>query len=79
MVDYRNMLVEDLVMSQLQSEKEITDHVLLIQTVYSRKIQIAVEKNLPQIVTCRLAQLKLFHVAEKMFHARQTFKINHGR
>ena len=48
MVDDMNTPVEDLIRSQLQSED---------QAVYSHKFQITVEKDLPQAMTCRLAQL----------------------
>ena len=66
MVDFSNIPVEDLISSQLQSEEEFTDS---FQAVYSHKFQITEEKNLPQALTCRLAQLviklKLFHVVER--------------
>ena len=59
MIDRRNMAVEDLIRSQLQSEEQFTDQrsPRTFQTVYCRKFQITVEENLPQALTCRLAQL----------------------
>ena len=83
MVDRRNMPVEDLIRSQLQSEEEFTDQRFSFQTVYSRKFQITAEKNLPQTLNFDfsfgtiMTKLKIFHVIErKMYHARQTFEIN---
>ena len=55
-VDRRNMPAEDLIRSQLQSEEEFTD-----QLSSHFKLCIAVNfkslwKNLPQALTCHLAQ-----------------------
>ena len=78
----RNTLVEDFILSQLQSEEEfINQRSSNSQNVYSRKFQITVEKHLPQTLTCRLAQLGLsptsFTWLEKNMHnAKQTFEIN---
>ena len=56
-VDRKNTPVEDLIRSQLQSEEEfIRPRFFSFQTVYSRKFQIIVDKNLPQALACRLAQ-----------------------
>ena len=55
MVDRRNMPVED--RSQLQSEEEFTDQSTSHFKLYSRKFQITAEKNQPQTLTFRLAQL----------------------
>ena len=57
MVDRRNMPVEDLIRSQLQSEEEFTDRRSSHFKLNSRKFQVTVEKNLPQALTCHLAQL----------------------
>ena len=56
MVDRKNMLVEDLIMSQLQNEEKFTDQ-RSFQTVFCRTFQTTVETSLPQAFTCRLAQL----------------------
>ena len=60
MVDCRNTPIEDLIRSLFQSEEEFTDQRsshfnLCIHS--SRKFQITAEKNLPQALTFRLAQL----------------------
>ena len=82
MVDRRNMPVEDLIRSQIQSEEEFTD-----QRTSHFKLCIAVNfkslwKKSPQAFFdlpfgTVMTKLKLFHVVErKMYHARQTFEIN---
>ena len=80
MADHRNMPVEDLIRSQLQSEEEFTD-----QRSSHFKLCIAkitVEKDLPQALTCHLARLRLSSSSFTWLkgkinnHARQTLKIN---
>ena len=78
MVDRRNMPVEDLIRSQLQSE-EFTDqrssHFKLCIAVNFLSLQKKFDPSfdLPFAMT----KLKLFHVVErKMYQARQTFEIN---
>ena len=81
MVDRRNMPVEDLIRSQLQSEEEFTDqhssHFKLCMAVnfnHCRK-KSAPSFDLPFGTV--MTKLKLFHVVErKMYHAQQAFEIN---
>ena len=81
MVDRRNMPVEDLIRSQLQSEEEFTDqrfsHFKLCIAVNFKSLQ---KKSAPSFdlpFGTVMTELKLFHVVErKMYHARQTFEIN---
>ena len=60
-------------------KKNLQTNVLLI-SVYSCKIQFTVEKSAPSFefpFGPVLTKLKVFHVVEeKMYHARQTFKVN---
>ena len=80
-IDRRNMPVEDLIRSQLQSEEEFTD-----QRFPHSKLCIAVslksvwKKSAPSFdlpFAKVMTKLKLFHVVERtMYHARQTFAIN---
>ena len=82
MFDRRNMPVEDLIRSQLQNEEEFTNKRSSFQTVYSCKFQITVEKksapNFDLLFGTVITKLKFLHVVErKMYHARQTFEINH--
>ena len=84
MADRRNMPVEDLIRSQLQSEEEFTDqrssHFKLCTAVNFKSLQ---KKSAPSFdlpfgtVMTKLKGLKLFHVIERtIYHARQTFEIN---
>ena len=81
MVDRRNMPVEDLIRSQLQSEEEITDqrssHFKLCIAVNFKSLY---KKSAPSFdlpFGTVMTKLKLFHVVErKMYYARQTFEIN---
>ena len=81
MVDRRNMPVEDLIRSQLQSEEEFTDqrssHFKLCIAVNFKSLQ---KKSAPSFdlpFGTVMSKLKLFHVVEKkMYHARETFEIN---
>ena len=81
MVDRRNMPVEDLIRSQLQSEEEFTDQ---RSSHFKRCIAVnfksSWEKSTPSFdlpFGTFMTKLKLFHVVErKMYHARQTFEIN---
>ena len=81
MVDHRNMPVEDLIRSQLQSEEEFTDqrssHFKLCIAVTFKSLQ---KKSAPSFdlpFGTVMSKLKLFHVVEKkMYHARETFEIN---
>ena len=52
------MSVEDLMRSQLQSEEKFTDQRSAhFKLFIAFKFQITAETNLPQALTCRLAQL----------------------
>ena len=80
MDDRRNMPVEDIIRSQLQSEEEFTD-----QRSSNFKLCIAVnfkslqKKSAPSFdlpFGTIMTKLKLFHVVErKMCHAQQSFEI----
>ena len=81
MVDRRNMPVEDLIRSQLQSEEEFTDqrssHLKLCIAVNFKSLQkkYAPSFELPFVTV--MTKLKLFHVIEeKMNHARLTFEVS---
>ena len=81
MVDRRNMPVEDLIRSKLQSEEELTDqrssHFKLCIAVNFKSLQ---KKSAPSFdlpVGTVKTKLKLFQVVErKMNHARRTFEIH---
>ena len=75
------MPVEDLIRSQFQSEEEFTDqrssHFKLCIAVNFKSLQKKIFRTFNLPFGTVMAQLKLFHVAEKkMYHARQTFEIN---
>ena len=77
MVDCRNIPVEDLIKSQLQSEEEFTDqrssHFKLCISVNSRSLQKKSAPSFDMLFGTVMTKLKLFHVIErKMYHARQT-------
>ena len=81
MVDGRNMRVEDLIRSQLQSEEEFTDqgssHFKLYIAVNFKSLQKKSSPSFDLPFSTVMTKLKLFHVVEsKMCHARQTFEIN---
>ena len=81
MVDRKNMSVEDLIRSQLQSE-EFTDqrssHFKLCIAVNFKSLW---KKSAPSFdlpFGTVMTKLKLFQVAErKMYHTQQTFEINY--
>ena len=81
MVDRRNMPVEDLIRSQLQSEEEFTDqrssHFKLCIAVNFKSLQKKSASIFDLPFGTVMPEVKLFHVVEmKMYHARQTFEIN---
>ena len=81
MVDRRNMPVEDLIRSQLQSEEEFTDqcfsHFKLCVAVNVKSLQKRSAPSFGLPFGTIMTKLKLFHVVErKMYHARQTFEID---
>ena len=75
MVDCRNVPVEDLIRSQLQSEEEFTDQ----RSFHSNCIYHCRKRSAPSFdlpFGTVMTELKFFHVVEgKMYHARQTFEI----
>ena len=81
MIDRRNMPVEDLIRSQLQSEEEFTDqrssHFKLCVTVSFKSLE---KKSVPRIdilFDTVITKLNLFHLIErKMYYAQQTLEIN---
>ena len=81
MVDRRNMPVEDLIRSQLQSEEESTDKrsshfklCIVVNFNHCRK-RSGLSFDLP--FGTFMTKFNLFHVVErKMYHARQAFVIN---
>ena len=80
MVDRRNMPVEDLIRSQLQSEEELTDqrssHFKLCIAVNFKSLSNKSSPSIDLPFGTVMTKLKLFHVVEKKYHARQTFEIN---
>ena len=81
-VDRRNMPVEDLIRSQLQSEEEFTDqrssHFKLCITVNFKSVWKKSSPSFDLPFGTVMTELKLFQVVERkmMYHARQTFEIN---
>ena len=81
MVDRRNMPVEDLIRSMLQSEEEFADrrssHFKLFIAVNFKSLQKKTVPSFDLSFGTVMIKLKLFHVIKrKMYHARQTFEIN---
>ena len=79
-VDCRNKLAENLIKSQFQSEEEFTDqrssHFKLCIVINLKSLK---KKSAPIFdlsFDTVLTKFKLFHVVEKIYHARQTFEIN---
>ena len=80
-VDRRNIPVEDLSRSQLQSEEEFTDqrssHFKLCTAVNFKLLWKKSASSFDLPFGTVTTKLKLFQVVErKMYHARQTFEIN---
>ena len=79
MVDRWNMPVEDLIRSQLQSEKftdQRSSHFKLCIAVNFKSLQKKSAPNFDLPFGTVVTELKLFHMVErKMYIARQTFKI----
>ena len=81
MVEHRNMPVENLIRSQLQSEEEFTDkrssHFKLCIAVNFKSLQKKSAPSADLLFGTIMTKLKLFHVVErKMHHDRQTSEIN---
>ena len=81
MVDRRNITVEDLLRSQLQSEEEFTDqrssHFKLCIAVNLKSLQKKISPSFDLPFGTVMTKLQLFHLVEtKMYHARETFEIN---
>ena len=81
MVDRRNMSVEDLIRSQLQSEEKFTDrrspHFKLCIAVNFKSLQKQICQSFDLPFGIVVTKLKLVHVVErKMYYARQTFQLN---
>ena len=81
MVDRRNMLAEDLMRSQLQSEEEFTDqrssHFKLCTAVNFKSLWKKSAPSFDYPSATVMTKFNLYHVVErKMYHAPQTFEIN---
>ena len=71
------MPVEDLIMSQLQSEEERSSHFKLCIAVNFKSLQKKSGSSFDLLFGTVMTKLKLFRMVErKMYHARQTFEIN---
>ena len=81
MIDRRNMPVEDLIRSQLQSEEKFTEqrssHFKLCIAVNFKSLKTKSVPSYDLPFGTIMTELKLIHAVErKMYHARQTFEIN---